>query len=284
MGPQAENRTRESPDSEPFASKILYQSAGLPQAIHLITFYQNPSCSYSGIFIALSLFKTMARIPRNLIIEEGLQTHKMWRSHNKDWNLESNDEKAFYLKRLNKLLPKQSNQLNSFSLMSNHSHEVYDIKNKVQFYNLMRDHHSLYGMFYNRKHDRRGRVAYDRPKTCCIESEEYSMRATFYIHANPLRAGITKNAANYPWSSHKLYAFGKRDKFTENIVFPKWYMDLGKTPEQRQRMYRKLFDAYLREAGLITQHFLDKNFYGSFLWTNSFIQKIKDLTKSKSPP
>ena len=140
------------------------------------------------------------------------------------------------------------------------------IKNRQEFSNLMRNHHSRYGMFFNKKHDRQGKVAYDRPKTCLIESDDYSMTAIFYIHANPLRANITKNAANYRWSTHKLYAFGTRDKINKHVKFPAWYMDLGKTPEERQKKYRKLFDAYLREYGLIKHDFLDSYFYGSYSW------------------
>jgi len=231
----------------------------------------------------------MPRIPRNLILEEGFQTHKMWRGHNKEWNLSSVGEKSFYLWSLNKLLPKQSNILNAYTLMSNHAHEDYDIKSKNEFYDLMRDHHSRYGMFFNRKHNRQGRVAYDRPKTCLIESDEYSMRTIFYIHANPVKAGITKNAANYIWSTHRLYAFGKRDEFNKYVRFPRWYMALGKTPQLRQKAYRRLFDAYLREQGFIKQikqNFLNKNFFGSFLWVSDRMKKAKDGVECKSndPP
>lgn len=228
----------------------------------------------------------MARIPRNLILLEDYQAHKMWRGHNREWNISSNDEKIKYLNNLNRLLPKQSNDLLCFTTMSNHSHELFDIKDQKEFSNMMRDHHSSYGMFYNKKHSRQGKVAYDRPKTCLIESDEYSMRAVFYIHSNPIRANITKNAANYLWSSHRLYAFGKRDKLTKHVKFPKWYMNLGNTPELRQKRYRRLFDAYLREQGLIKQDFLNNNFFGSIIWMEDKSSRVREWYryKSKDPP
>jgi len=230
----------------------------------------------------------MPRVPRNLILEEGLQAHKMWRGHNKERNLESSAEKLTYLKYLNRYLKKQTNELNAYTLMSNHSHEQYDIKNIREFSNLMRDHHSRYGRFFNIKHKRDGKVAYERPKTCLIGDDDYSIRATLYIHANPLRAGMVKNALNYRWSTHKLYALGKREKFTEFIKFPNWYIALGKTWSDRQRKYRKLFDAYLRETGLIKQDFLKHNFYGSYTWTENLSERVKSWvksgSKSNSPP
>lgn len=228
----------------------------------------------------------MARVPRGLIIEEGFQVHKMWRSHNTEWNIASDKDKEAYWARLNKLLPKQPNVLNAFGTMSNHDHQIYDLKDKKKFSDLMRDHHSYYGMYFNRQYKRRGKVAYDRPKTCLLQDDEHSMIATFYVHANPLRAGINKNAANYRWSTHKLYAFGKRESFMKNVRFPQWYMKLGKTWSLRQKRYRQLFDAYLREQGLIKQDFLEKNFFGSTMWTEEHSERISDWRKESnhSPP
>lgn len=228
----------------------------------------------------------MPRIPRNLILDNNYQTHKVWRGHNKEWNISTSEEKLAYIDLLNKLLPKQLNELNAFTLMSNHTHELFDINDKSQFSDLMRNHHSRYGMFFNKKHSRLGKVAYDRPKTCLIENDEYSMRATLYIHANPIRAGIIKNASNYKWSTHKLYAFGKRESFMKYVKFPNWYMELGKTWEERRSKYRKLFDLYLRENGLLIQNFLNRNFYGNTLWMLDLSKKVSNWvkTRSKSPP
>jgi len=228
----------------------------------------------------------MARIPRNLILEIDCQTHKIWRGHNKENNIGTDDEKLTYLTYLNELLPKQLNELNAFDLLSNHTHELFEIKDKIQFSNLMRDHHSRYGMFFNRKHNRQGKVAYQRPKTCLIECDEYSIQATFYIHANAVRAGITKNACNYKWSTHNLYAFGKRKDFMKYVKFPKWYMNLGNTWEDRRRKYRQLFDLYIKKNGLITQTFLYNYFFGNTLWMLEQSKVVSDWTKSrtKSPP
>jgi putative transposase len=231
----------------------------------------------------------MPRIPRHLVITEGFQTHKMWKGHNKEWNIAKDSEKEAYLTELNQELKKDSqpNALNAYTIMSNHSHELYFLEDIIEFSNMMRNHHSRYGLYFNKKHKRCGKVAYERPKTCLIEDEDYSMRATFYIHANPVKAGITKNAANYKWSTHRYYAFGKTDDFMKHVVLPDWYMDLGRTMKERQKAYRKMFDAYLRELGLIKQSFLENNFYGSPLWVLELTGEVSKWTKknrSKDPP
>ena len=231
----------------------------------------------------------MSRIPRGLILQRGLQTHKMWRGHNKEGNISSTKDREAYLKVMNKEIDKknQSNELNALTLMPNHTHEIFHINDEHQFSNMMRNHHSRYGVLFNKRHQRQGKVAYERPKTCLIEDDRYSMLATFYIHANPLKSGIVKNASNYKWSTHRLYAYGKREKWMKNVRFPDWYMDLGRTFEERQKKYRGLFDAYLRDRGLIEDNLFNRYFYGHPLWIMEGKKRITQWSRknrSKDPP
>jgi putative transposase len=107
----------------------------------------------------------------------------------------------------------------------------------------------------------------------------------FYVHANPVRAGMVKDARDYHWSTHRLYAFGKREPWMVNVVLPNWYVKLGKNEEQRQEMYRKLFDRYLKERGLISQRFLKKRFFGSILWIEQREALVRAWRKEhKAPP
>ena len=96
------------------------------------------------------------------------------------------DEKQAYLAILNEELIKQPNPIHAICLMSNHSHEIYSLESLQDFSPFMRRHHGRYGQFFNKKHDRCGKVAQDRPKTIAIEDESHEMMVTFYVHANPL--------------------------------------------------------------------------------------------------
>ena len=228
-------------------------------------------------------FLSMARVPRSLLIFEGFPVHKIWRSHNKEWNLKTVQEKEKYLCFLNDGL-EEGNPLQALALMSNHTHELYRITNAQLFSDQMRLHHSKYGRYFNAKHQRTGKVAQDRPKTCLIEDDAYYMYAVFYIHANPVRAGIVNDAKDYAYSSHKLYAFGKREPWMQKIEFPDWYLALGKNMRERQRNYRKLFDAYLREHGYRKQTFLNNHFYGSPIWQINMNASVCGWRRSHDPP
>ncbi len=166
-----------------------------------------------------------------------------------------NEEKQTYLRMLNEEFVKQANHFHAVCVMSNHSHEIYSLEHIQSFSCFMRRHHGRYGQYFNKKHRRCGKVAQDRPKTIAIEDEFNEMTTTFYVHANPLRARIVCDAKDYPWSTHRLYAFGRRASWMTHVRLPKWYMDLGRTMEERQKKYRQFFDAYLREQGLIKQVF-----------------------------
>lgn len=192
----------------------------------------------------------MPRLPRSWTLQEGASLHKVWRGHNKEFNLGTPEDKLRYLNYLQEEKAKDPNPLHAFCIMGNHSHEVYTLKDLPKFSNYMRQHHARYGLVFNKRHKRCGKVAQDRPLTSQFENDQHEMRAVLYIHANPIRAGI-KHGRNYLWSTHQLYAYGKRPKWLkeETIQFPGWYMALGKTMEERQKVYRDIFERYLIDYG-----------------------------------
>jgi len=230
----------------------------------------------------------MARPPRKLTVRPGYSIHKVWRGHNREWNLGTGAQKSMYLQFMNEDIESDRFQnaadIHAIVVMSSHDHNAATPYDQVLYSNHMRRHHGRYGMYFNRSQDRCGKVAQDRPHTTALESEQQEMETIFYIHANPIRAGIVRDAKDYFWSTHKLYAFGKREPWMRNIKFPNWYLNLGKTPEQRQKAYRKLFDQYLREKGRFKQQFLKKLFFGSFLWCNQMEAMLSAWRNSRPPP
>lgn len=230
----------------------------------------------------------MARVPRSLTVLPNFSVHKIWRGHNREWNLATDDEKLKYLEFLNEDIERENSKpgahLQALTLMSNHEHEISRVTNPRYFSNHMRRHHSRYGAYFNRKYNRCGKVAQDRPKTCLIETDRHEMTAVFYIHANPIRAKIVRDAKNYRWSTHRLYAYGQKESWMRNIVFPSWYLALGKTMKLRQRKYRSLFDKYLRQSGRRRRTFLKRHFFGSYQWMKRLDGKISAWRKARPPP
>ncbi len=229
----------------------------------------------------------MARIPRNLTVRSGFSLHKVWRGHNKEWNLETAQQKAQYLEFMNQDLESEKYERGSnpeaLTLMSNHTHEVSQVLDPPHFSHHMRRHHARYGRYFNDAHHRCGKVAQDRPHTTLIADDHHKMMCVFYIHANPHRARMS-DAERYEYSTHKLYAYGKRSGWMRNIVLPAWYLNLGPTPLQRQKAYRRLFARYLQASGLTKQPFLRRRFFGSPQWMMENEQRVSDWKKQRAAP
>ncbi len=110
------------------------------------------------------------------------------------------------------------------------------------------------------------------------------MITTLYVHANPLRAGMVRDASHYFWSTHRLYALGKREAWMSQVRLPLWYRKLGRNPAQRQSKYRKLFAAYLKAQGLTKQYFLHKHCFGPIDKMLSVEKAIRQWRKENRPP
>lgn len=224
----------------------------------------------------------------------------MWRGHNREYVLEDNVDKVAYL---DKLFRTYSNEigdavsLHAFCLMGNHVHEAGAIRpNQRAGYehgirklgNWMRNAHSQFGVYYNNKKNRQGKVAYDRPKTSEIEDQQHLLQVMFYLDANPVRAGIVSHPKHYKFSSYSYYALGKKNKYTKRLTMPDAYLALGKTSKARQRSYRKLCERYLRERGLIEDidKYLLKRFIGDPEWQKTRSSQVSRRTKTgrSQPP
>ena len=74
------------------------------------------------------------------------------------------------------------------------------------------------------------------------------MRLMLYIDFNPVRAGLVDDPADWPFSSYRFYAFGEVNEWTQHLTPPDFYLNLGKTPSQRQAAYRRLARIYYNEG------------------------------------
>jgi hypothetical protein len=72
----------------------------------------------------------------------------------------------------------------------------------------LRHINGVYTQRYNKSHGCDGQLFRGRFKSILVEGDPYLLQLVRYIHRNPLRANLTKNMANYKWSSHGGYISG----------------------------------------------------------------------------
>lgn len=185
--------------------------------------------------------------------------------------------------------------INVYCLMSNHGHERDGIVNDLKaFSDHMRRAHGKFGLCYNKRHKRLGKVAHDRPKTIRLQDFEAQMYCDLYILANPVRAGIIKQPFDIKWknfSTARFMAYGEQNRYTDMITLPDWYLMLGDTPEKRRRKFRRMMDEYLVGKGMKRDPRLSSgHFYGKESWLNEMQEKLRDkmhelyMKKSTGPP
>lgn len=94
----------------------------------------------------------------------------------------------------------------SFVLMPNHFHLGLRQKNKKEIESFMRSLITKYSKYFNKKYKRVGPLFQSRYKAILIQSTEYLLYLSRYIHRNPQELLVEgQYLESYPWSSYPSY-------------------------------------------------------------------------------
>jgi REP element-mobilizing transposase RayT len=140
-------------------------------------------------------------------------------------------ETLFYYKHISKY------ELFGYCLMDNHVHLL--IKESAEPISIIiKRISSSFVYWYNRKYERCGHLLQERFKSEIVENETYFLTVLRYIHQNPIKAGLSKKADEYKWSSAKDYS---KALTMVNIIYA-----LGLFSEDRTRAVL-LFNKHMNE-------------------------------------
>jgi putative transposase len=125
------------------------------------------------------------------------------------------ENKKLYLR----LLAKYGNlfglQYWAYCLMDNHVHLIAVPQKKDSLNLTLREAHKKYTTQINLQMDWRGSLWQGRYYSFPLD-DVHLYRAIRYTENNPVRAGMTKNAEDYPWSSARAHVFEFSDVFLSN--------------------------------------------------------------------
>ncbi|MCL5969892.1 MAG: transposase, partial [Patescibacteria group bacterium] len=103
-----------------------------------------------------------------------------------------------------------------YCLMPNHFHFLVkqDTDLPITFFMLRLG--TSYAKYFNIKYDQVGSLFQGRFKAKLIESDEYLLQVSRYIHRNPISSSTPGvELALYPWSSYSVYIDGKKDDLVD---------------------------------------------------------------------
>jgi putative transposase len=133
-------------------------------------------------------------------------------------------------------------RIHAFCLMSNHIHLLVQVAD-VPLSRIMQNLSFRYTRWANWKQERSGHLFQGRYKAVLVDGDEYLLELVRYLHLNPVRAGMTKDPFEYPWSSHRAYCGG------ENIPWLCTDLTLSAFGRRRDTARRKYREFVLEGLG-----------------------------------
>lgn len=142
----------------------------------------------------------MARGPR--IRFRGAIHHAMARGVRKSTLFVDDVDHRKFLKILAAAVERYGCACFTYCLMSNHFHLVIQTPRK-NISRFMQYVNSVYGKYFNWRHQYKGHVYESRFSAPVIEDSRYLASAIAYVARNPVEAMLVKNAADWKWSSYR---------------------------------------------------------------------------------
>ena len=213
----------------------------------------------------------MARLPRLTV--PGYPHHVIQRGNNRQAIFSSTADYQMLLVLLDENARKFSVALHAYVLMTNHFHLLATPSTQDGLPQMMQAVGRRYVRYFNDRQGRSGTLWEGRYRSTLIETERYLLACMVYIDLNPVRAGLARDAGDYPWSSHGHYACLRSDKMlTPHPLF--WA--LGNTPFSREAAYAELVHAgtSLEQEQALTRSTLN----GWALGSDSFIAELQKRT------
>lgn len=119
------------------------------------------------------------------------------------------EEEYDYKKILEIILDLKENmefEIYAYCLMSNHVHLIIKEKTLGQISLIMKRMLTRYAGWFNKKYDRSGILIANRFKSEPVETDDYLITLSRYIHQNPIKGGLSPSVDKYNWSSFKEYS------------------------------------------------------------------------------
>ena len=138
-----------------------------------------------------------------VVAESGIY-HVMLRGINRQRIFEDRDDNERFIEVLGHYKDVCGYELLGYCLMGNHVHILMRIGSEP-LSTVFRRIASKYVYWYNVKYERIGHLFQERFKSEPVEDEAYLLTVLRYIHRNPIKAGICKDAGDYEFSSYLDY-------------------------------------------------------------------------------
>ena len=184
------------------------------------------------------------------------------------------EDRRSFLIALGKMSERFDVDIFCYVLMGNHYHLLLRT-NRANLSKCMQWLGTAYTTRFNGRHSRNGHLFQGRYKSILVENDSYLLQLSYYVHRNPLRAGLVKRLIDYKWSSYSAYAYDRnRPEWLKTELILSQFDQTGK-----HRSYREKVQKYSDEKRRIWEDVRHGLIYG----TQAFIDHIKEIHLKAEP-
>ena len=167
--------------------------------------------------------------------------HIILRGINRQTVFEDEEDYEKFLQVIQACREKSGFKLMAYCLMGNHLHLLIR-EEKEELEQIFKRMGASYVYWYNHKYNRTGHLFQDRFRSEPVDDDGYYLTVLRYIHQNPVKAGLCKNAGDYKWSSCNdyIHGFGITDTEFGLSLFSEEKEEAGKLFEQHMKEEEKI--------------------------------------------
>ena len=164
----------------------------------------------------------------------------------------------------------------AYCLMSNHYHLlIHDESGRLS--RAMRHVDGVYTQWFNRKVGGDGSLMRGRFRSRVVQEETYVAEVFRYIHTNPIDAGRVERAADYEWSSHRVYlGLEERDWCRRDTLLEILGFEPSDTTELDEFVHERVNAELAQRLGA------DK--WSPILGDDAFIEECRDKVRAGGLP
>ncbi len=148
----------------------------------------------------------MGRKPR--VHFPGAVYHVITRGNQKQIIFKDREGYSRFLNFLDEAQTRFSFKLYAYVLMPNHVHLLMEV-GSYPLAKVMQTLLYRYTRYFNNRYRKVGHLFQGRYRAILCDKDHYLLELVRYLHLNPVRAGLVKEAKRYPWSSHEKYLKGR---------------------------------------------------------------------------
>jgi len=179
----------------------------------------------------------MARKPR--VHFPGALYHVIARGNQVQTTFREAEDYRLYLRFLGEYREQFDFLLHAYVLMPTHAHLLIET-GEINLSKVMHRLQFRYTRNFNLKYRTWGHLFQGRYKAILCDRDTYFLELSAYIHLNPVRAGLVKNPANYPWSSYPCYLGREKNNIADIDHVLSQFSD-------KKGAARRKYDLYVRD-------------------------------------